>query len=270
MKILLTGKPASGKTTLLEQFVAAVPNRHGFLTREVREGGVRVRFELVSSSGQIETLARADSDSEIRVGRFGVDIDQLDRFLDGMPAPEQDALLYIDEIGQAQLLSEKFKTVAQAYLDADNLFVGTISSIYENEFILSVLQRMDIVLLTVSEGTRVSIDAALEGLAENVGNLERLDARAQEELIKLAQVYARENNFTLLRKLFKNAIKYVAESRVKLVKHGCYEVRGNNDVHIVDHAGQELVCDCVLFNGKDQFKGQFGDCSHVQAVRITT
>ena len=103
MKVLLTGEPRSGKTTLLEGFINSVPNKQGFVTREVRKDGERTGFELVSSLGQAATLASVDSDSSTRVSHYGVDLNGLDTFIAELPPIQPGNLLYIDEIGQMEL-----------------------------------------------------------------------------------------------------------------------------------------------------------------------
>jgi len=56
--ILITGPPGSGKTTLIEKVVSrtGLPVT-GFLTREIRERGVRVGFFIETCDGQQEILA---------------------------------------------------------------------------------------------------------------------------------------------------------------------------------------------------------------------
>jgi hypothetical protein len=51
--ILLTGQPGVGKTTVIKQSVSRLGDKAGgFYTREVRERGRRVGFEIVTLAGQ--------------------------------------------------------------------------------------------------------------------------------------------------------------------------------------------------------------------------
>jgi nucleoside-triphosphatase len=51
-RILLTGRPGCGKTTLINRIVSdlALPVG-GFYTQEIREVGQRVRFKLITLDG---------------------------------------------------------------------------------------------------------------------------------------------------------------------------------------------------------------------------
>ena len=109
-RILLTGPPRCGKTTLIQKVVAAFPGQAtGFYTREVREQGVRVGFEIVTLDGQAATLSHVDFASPYRVGKYGVDLESLHRL--GLPALEVKPgidLVVVDEVGKMECLSRQF------------------------------------------------------------------------------------------------------------------------------------------------------------------
>lgn len=268
MKLLLTGEARSGKTTLLEGFIEAVPDIQGFITREVREDGKRVGFELVSSLRQTATLASVNSDSEMRVSRYGVEVDQLDHFLNDLLPVEADKLLYVDEIGQMELFSDKFTELITAYLEADNLYVGTITSVFSNDFTETVLARNDVVLLNIGLDNRDQVRDVLEGLAPNISSLQQLSPGVRLGLTKMAKDYANSASFTQLKKLFKNTIKYLAEDRVHNVDDDTYKVRGNTKEHTVNVSEGHWRCDCDLFIGIGSFVGNAGECSHIQSAKL--
>ncbi len=269
MKLLLTGKPGSGKTTLLESFVERVPNKQGFVTREVRENGQRVGFELVSSLGETATLASVNSDSPARVSRYGVELDQFNDFLTHLPSVQADSLLYVDEIGQMELFSEQFKQLVSSYLNTQNPYAGTISSVYRNTFTEAILGRDDIILLKVAENNRQQIREALSGLAANLTLLGRISPTVQGGVTKMARAYADAAAYLQLKKLFKNAIKYLAEDRLRATTPNGFLVEGDTQPHQVsrdDHGSWR--CDCDLNNGRGKFKDNAGECSHIQAVKL--
>lgn len=71
-----------------------------------------------------------------------------------MPKIDEDALLYIDEIGQMQLFSEKFQELAAAYISSSANFIGTVSKVYRNEFIDNLKNNEEIEILEVTPGNR--------------------------------------------------------------------------------------------------------------------
>lgn len=269
MKVLLTGEPRSGKTTLLEGFVEALPNKQGFVTREVRKDGERVGFELVSSIGQTATLASVESDSPIRVSRYGVEVDELDRFIDALPPIQSGNLLYVDEIGQMELFSERFKRLIQEYLGSGNPYAGTITSVYQDEFTQEVLGQEDIILLKVAEANRQQVQEILNGLAASMPLLEQLSPPLQAGVTEMAKKYANTSSYTQLKKLFNNAVKYLAEGRVSQSSPNSFLVKGNDQDHEVTKATDTMECDCDLFNGRGGFVDNAGECSHIQAVKLT-
>ncbi|GAH03288.1 unnamed protein product [marine sediment metagenome] len=102
---LLTGKPGTGKTSLIKQAIAGMRGKAGgFYTEEIRSGGVREGFRLVTLDGQDAILAHIDIHSPYRVSKYGVDIDSLDRV--GVSALNQAAkecdLIVVDEIGKME------------------------------------------------------------------------------------------------------------------------------------------------------------------------
>jgi nucleoside-triphosphatase len=77
--ILITGSPGCGKSTLIEKVVLELHAPvTGFVTREIRERGVRVGFSIDTHDGKSGTLAHVDIESPLRVGKYGVAIQVLE------------------------------------------------------------------------------------------------------------------------------------------------------------------------------------------------
>ena len=268
MKLLLTGEPRSGKTTLLENFITAIPDRQGFLTKEIKENGERVGFELVSSHGQSMTLAHVNSTSQLRVSRYGVEIEQLDKFIAALPKIHPGKLLYIDEIGQMELFSDAFTSLVESYLQADNPFVGTISWVYSNEFTEAVLTRDDVIVLKIDAENRAQVSDILNSLALNIPLFKIMSPQVSAKITVMAKEYIQAGQYTQLRKLFKNAIKYVAEKRIQSIGDDNYQIKGLTKVHQVSRINGHWSCDCDLYSGKGSYFGNPGECSHIQSVKL--
>jgi len=126
---LLTGRPGTGKTSLIKQAIAGIESRAGgFYTEEIRSQGVRQGFKLVTLDGCIATLAHIDIHSQYKVSKYGVDLDSLDRVgvsaLD--KAVQQCDLVVIDEIGKMELFSANFREAVLRVINSGKRLLGTI------------------------------------------------------------------------------------------------------------------------------------------------
>ena len=126
---LLTGRPGVGKTTCLLRVLDRLPLRAvGFYTRELRGPKGRVGFELLTLDGGTAVLAHVDYPGPPRVGRYGVDVEALERV--GVPAIEAAGagadLVVVDEIGKMELASKRFRTDVLAVLAGPVRLLGTI------------------------------------------------------------------------------------------------------------------------------------------------
>ncbi len=126
---LLTGRPGTGKTSIIKQVVAGMKGRAGgFFTEEIRSQGVRQGFRLVTLDGHSAILAHIDIRSPYRVSRYGVDIGSLDKV--GVSALNQAAeecdLVVVDEIGKMELFSDNFRQAISQIIDSGKRVLGTI------------------------------------------------------------------------------------------------------------------------------------------------
>lgn len=126
---LLTGRPGTGKTSLIKQAIAKTGSKAGgFYTEEIRVQGVRQGFRMVTLDGQSTILAHVNIGSLYRVSKYGVDIDGLERV--GVEALQRAAkqcdLVVIDEIGKMELFSVNFREAVLQMIDGGKRILGTI------------------------------------------------------------------------------------------------------------------------------------------------
>ena len=126
---MLTGRPGTGKTSLIKQVAAEFKGKAGgFYTEEIRTQGTREGFRLVTLDGEEVILAHVTIHSPNRVSKYGVDIDGLERV--GVPAlhkaAQQYDLVVIDEIGKMELFSANFREAVSQMINSEKRILGTI------------------------------------------------------------------------------------------------------------------------------------------------
>ncbi len=126
---LLTGRPGTGKTSLIKQVVSRVKGKvGGFYTEEIRSHGIRQGFRLVTLDGRSAILSHIDIPGLYRVSKYGVDIDSLDEVgVSALRSAAQECdLVVIDEIGKMELFSENFRETVLQIMDSGKKVLGTI------------------------------------------------------------------------------------------------------------------------------------------------
>ncbi len=155
MNLLLTGPPRSGKTTLARRVAGRVTGARGFTTDEIRDGGQRAGFAIVTLSGRRGTLAHVDHRSPHRVGRYGVNLADLEEIGCAEIEAALDAgapLLVIDEIGKMELFSDRFRAAVIAAFESPVPLLATIMA-RDDAFTRDLKRKADH-MVELSEGTR--------------------------------------------------------------------------------------------------------------------
>jgi nucleoside-triphosphatase len=164
---LLTGRPGIGKTTVIQKTLALLGDRPvgGFYTREVREQGQRVGFELVTLDGTIATLATTRSHNFAQAqpfGRYTVNLAAIDGV--GVPALRRawqaSGIVVIDEIGPMEILSRPFQEIVWQIVNSEAWLLATIVQRPE-PFADRVKQRPNVRLIEVVTANRETLPERL-------------------------------------------------------------------------------------------------------------
>jgi len=127
---LLTGPPGCGKTTIIQKTVKKLGfyNAGGFYTKEIRKGGERVGFQIVTLDGKTAVMSHVDFDHEEKVGKYSVDVKAIDEV--AVPAVEKAIreceIVVIDEIGKMELYSTEFKSAVFDALGSGKIVLGSV------------------------------------------------------------------------------------------------------------------------------------------------
>lgn len=133
MKILVTGRPGVGKTTVVSKIAEGLREKGvsagGMITYEAREKGVRTGFVVEDlKTGLKGIMASVNNVSGPRVGKYGVNIGEIERV--GVKAVEEavasDEVIIVDEIGPMELYSDAFKTAVSKAFSSPKKVVATI------------------------------------------------------------------------------------------------------------------------------------------------
>jgi nucleoside-triphosphatase len=169
-RLLIAGRPGAGKTTVLSRLSellreAGVP-LSGFLTRELRQRGRRVGFEIETFEGERGVLAHIGLPGPPRVGRYGVDLEAFERL--ALPAVDrlgEDHMVLLDELGKMELASKRFREATVALFDQPVPIVATAQT-SPNPFTARLKGRADVETLPLTAANR---DRLPRELAQRLG-----------------------------------------------------------------------------------------------------
>lgn len=109
--LIISGTPGVGKTTLVKDaFFRFQSMARGFITEELRRGGVREGFVIKSMDGRSGLFASRAISSPVKLNKYGIDLN----VLEGMGVSSLRAglsekkIIVIDEIGAMEMFSRAF------------------------------------------------------------------------------------------------------------------------------------------------------------------
>lgn len=130
------------------------------LSREVRESGVRVGFEIIDLSSQKHGwLAYVNQKAGPKVGKYHVNLTDLDDI--GAKAisdaVENCDIVAIDEVGPMELFSQKFKTAVKAALQSHKVVIAVVHWKAKDNLISDTKARTDAQIFGITAENREEI-----------------------------------------------------------------------------------------------------------------
>lgn len=159
--MFVTGRPGVGKTSVLLRAADDLKNRGykigGMISHEVREGGVRVGFEIMDfSTGQRGWLAHVNQPTGPRVSKYRVNLTDLNAIGVGsiLNAVRNEDIIIVDEIGPMELFSPAFREAVAQAIESSKPILGTIHLRARDTLIDAIKKRQDAEILEVTYENR--------------------------------------------------------------------------------------------------------------------
>jgi nucleoside-triphosphatase len=169
--LLLTGQPGTGKTAIIKEALTKTGVKAaGFYTEEIRTGGIRQGFRIITLDGQEAILAHVGIFSPYQVSKYRVDAAALDRV--GVSAVRRAVhefdLIVIDEIGKMELISPQFRDAVTQVVNSDKKVLGTIM-FNPHPFADEIKRRPEVEILLVTRDNRIDVmEKVINWLSEEV------------------------------------------------------------------------------------------------------
>ena len=175
MKILLTGPPGVGKTSLVKYLSEQLDHCAGFYTEEIRDTGTKKRtgFDVVSlGSERRASLARVNTPVKgPRVGQYTVTLAEFESLaLNSLSAAsvKNSRVLLIDEIGKMENFSSKFQSLVREIFFSDsyqgNIIVATIPVKFESlGLVKEIVNKSEAEIIEVTVSNRDELRNILLG-----------------------------------------------------------------------------------------------------------
>ena len=152
----LTGRSGIGKTSVLIKVIQILKKEDhiigGMITQEYREYGSRIGFKVIDvRTGVTGWLAHIDQDIGPRIGRYVVDLNDLDKI--GVKAllnaVHESEIIVVDEIGPMELKSTSFQESIHKVIESKKPVVGIIHQRMQGKLLNDIRKRSDLVIFEV-------------------------------------------------------------------------------------------------------------------------
>jgi len=165
-RILLTGPPGCGKTTVVRKVAEILRDgASGFYTEEIRDAKKqRIGFRVVRLDGKRGELADKISVHGPRVGSYRVNVESFERVALPSLEMEEGRVLIIDEIGKMECFSETFVRRVREIFQAGYPVLATIPLRGGGEFLEEIRRQRDVITFIVTIENRGALPGQLAAM----------------------------------------------------------------------------------------------------------
>ncbi len=158
-KILITGPPRCGKSTLISKLIEHYSKKNyvifGFKTPEVRNNdGNRVGFDLEDIfSGKKTQLARIGNyKTQFKLGKYRIFIDKFEKLILKLELIQNKKvdLIVLDEIGKMELFSRKFQEFVKKIFRSNISIIATIGKKMQHPLKDYILNVPEVILFNLT------------------------------------------------------------------------------------------------------------------------
>ena len=171
---LITGRPGSGKTSIIERAMSILRERGfragGIYCPEIREGEVRVGFKIIDiMTGDERILAHVRQLEGPQVSKYRVNVANVDELSEAAinRALREADFVVIDEIAPMETYSEGFKRSVLDALDSPKPLLAVIHQRTQTGLIGEIKNRDDIKIFEATQSTREELSERLAKAVQN-------------------------------------------------------------------------------------------------------
>jgi len=157
-KILITGLPRSGKSTLILKLIEFIKTQgiptKGFLTPEIRKDSQRIGFDVldIATEERVKLARIGNYKTTHKLGKYNVFIKEFEKIIINLKKIkiQNGELLIIDEIGKMELFSSKFQNLIKTIFSSHISILATIGLKLQHPLKDYLIQIPNIHLITLN------------------------------------------------------------------------------------------------------------------------